>query len=294
VDLSDILVCLDSSEAGASRLKLALRLARRHGAHLTGAYVLDPTSKPFFGSGGPMAARPPASEGWFGEAVGAGAMARGDGVSTGVARAEQAEERFREALRLQGIAGDWRLIDGPDTAEVVALAKAVDLAILGQYFPEAHNGTGFRPDEIAIASGRPLLIVPYIGGFTSVGETVLIAWDGTREATRALNDALPLMNAAKSATVVTVVAQEREYGEARAQSRRVVDHLARHGVPARAEETLRGDLAVSDVLLSRAADLGADMIVAGAYHHSPLREALIGGVSRELLRHMTVPVLMSH
>ena len=192
MDLSDILVCLDSSEAGASRLKLALRLARRHGAHLTGAYVLDPTSKPFFGSGGPMAARPPASEGWFGEAVGAGAMARGDGVSTGVARAEQAEERFREALRLQGIAGDWRLIDGPDTAEVVALAKAVDLAILGQYSREA-NGTGFRPDEVATACGRPLLIVPYAGEFASVGDKVLIAWDGTREATRALNDALPLI-----------------------------------------------------------------------------------------------------
>jgi nucleotide-binding universal stress UspA family protein len=74
----------------------------------------------------------------------------------------------------------------------------------------------------------------------------------------------------------------------------VIGHLERHGIQARAEETLRGDLTISDLLLSRAADLGADMMIAGVYHHSKLREALIGGVSRGLLRHMTVPVLMSH
>jgi nucleotide-binding universal stress UspA family protein len=91
-----------------------------------------------------------------------------------------------------------------------------------------------------------------------------------------------------------VLSQERELPHAHAALQRVIGHLAHHGVQARAEETLRGDLTISDLLLSRAADLGADMIVAGAYHHSPLREALIGGVSRELLQHMTVPVLMSH
>jgi nucleotide-binding universal stress UspA family protein len=123
---------------------------------------------------------------------------------------------------------------------------------------------------------------------------VLIAWDGTREATRALNDALPLMTQAKTVTVITVFAQQSEFERAHAGLQRTVHHLERHGVAARAEESLRGDLAISDVLLSRAADLGADLLVAGAYHHSPLREALLGGVSRELLQHMTVPLLMSH
>ena len=262
MSLNDILVCLDSTEAGEGRLKLAVQLARQHGAYLTGAFVLDDPAKSSFGP-------------------------------RGVPR-DDAEERFRETLRLRGIRGDWRLVDGPDTGEIVALAKSADLAILGQYSREAHNGTGFRPDEIAMACGRPLLIVPYIGGFKTVGETVLIAWDGTREATRALNDALPLMNSAKSATVMIVLAQERELERAHAAVQRITAHLERHGIPARAEETVRGDLAVSDLLLSRAADLGADMIVAGAYHHSQLREALIGGVSRDLLHHMTVPVLMSH
>jgi nucleotide-binding universal stress UspA family protein len=265
MDLSDILVCTDATEAGANRLKLALRVAHQHQAYLTAAYVLEPVGRSVFGQTDPT-----------------------------MHSAEQAEEQFRQTLRLQGISGDWRLIDGPDTSEIVALAKATDLAILGQYAAQSPNGTGFRPDEIATACGRPLLIVPYIGGFTTVGENVLIAWDGTREATRALNDALPLIETAKAATVLTVVSKEREFEQAHADLQRVVAHLERHGVPARAEETVRGDLSISDLLLSRAADLGADMIVAGAYHHSQLREALIGGVSRDLLRHMTVPVLMSH
>lgn len=176
---------------------------------------------------------------------------------------------------------------------MVALAKSVDLAILGQYGHGA-NGSGFRPDDVATACGRPLLVVPYVGEFATVGNHVLVAWDGTREATRALNDAIPLIEGAQSATVMTVLSREREFPRAHAHLQQVVGHLDRHGVRARAEETLRGDLTISDLLLSRAADLGADMIVAGAYHHSPLREALVGGVSRGLLQHMTVPVLMSH
>lgn len=256
MSLSDILVCIDSTAAGQGRLKLAARLAQRHAAFLTAAYVLE-------------------------------------GGGDASAKAERAEERFRDALRMQSIQGDWRLVDGPDTDEVIELAKTVDLVIIGQYTRDA-NGSGFRPDQVATTCGRPVLIVPYVGEFASVGDHVLIAWDGTREATRALNDALPLIEDAKAATVMTVLGKEREVPQARAALRQVVGHLEHHGVAARAEETLRGDMAISDLLLSRAADLSADMIVAGAYHHSQLREALIGGVSRDLLRHMTVPVLMSH
>jgi nucleotide-binding universal stress UspA family protein len=95
-------------------------------------------------------------------------------------------------------------------------------------------------------------------------------------------------------TVIFVGAQEASLERQRPSLDRVVMHLRLHGIKAEAEQTLQSGLAVSDVLLSRAADLGADLIIAGAYHHSQLREALIGGVSRELLEHMTVPVLMSH
>lgn len=284
--LKDILVCLDASDAGENRLNLAARLAREHDAHLVGVQVLhDDDTEPLFA---PL--QPPVGGRFSG---GVDVLER-PAAEARVAPIDHAEERFRGTLRRHGIDGDWRLIERADPAEVTALAKSADLVVIGQYSRATQHEAAFRPDEIAIECGRPLLIVPYIGGFNAIGESVLIAWDGTREATRAVHDALPLLRNAKTATVMIVLSQEREFERVHAGMQRMVAHLERHGIPARAEETIRGDLSVSDLLLSRAADLGADMIVAGAYHHSPWREALIGGVSRDLLRHMTVPVLMSH
>ena len=111
---------------------------------------------------------------------------------------------------------------------------------------------------------------------------------------RALHDALPLFQPAASATVVTVRDDPDDFLRDQPLLDRIVRHLARHGVTAQPEKAVRGRLAVGDVLLNCAADFSADMIVAGAYHHSQLREAIIGGVSREFLDRMTVPVLMSH
>jgi nucleotide-binding universal stress UspA family protein len=208
-------------------------------------------------------------------------------------RAEQVEALFRTELRAHGLGGEWHLLSPGETGVFIDLAKSFDLTILGQLSPEIRS-TGFRPDEIIIATGRPVLVVPYAGGFDTVGRRVLVAWDGTREAARAVNDALPLLENTEAVTVMFVGARETALAEHRPSIERIVHHLRRHGVAARAEETLQGDLRISDVLLSRAADLAADLIVAGAYHHSPLREAFVGGVSRELLDHMTAPVLMSH
>jgi nucleotide-binding universal stress UspA family protein len=145
-----------------------------------------------------------------------------------------------------------------------------------------------------IESGRPVLVVPYAGTFKCVGGRVLVAWDGRREANRALHDALPLISVAEVVTVMHVGEQQADLGRDRPWLEPIVRHLARHGIEAEPEGNPRGGISISDVLLSRAADLSADMIVAGAYHHSPPRENLLGGVSRDLLDHVTVPVLMSH
>ena len=210
--------------------------------------------------------------------------------------AESAEQHFRSKLRLSGIEGEWHLVPDGDAAALIELAKSVDVTVAGQRPPNSESNDGasrFRPEDIVLSTGRPVLILPYAGAFETVGKRILIAWDGTPEANRALHDAL-LLFPDPEATVVFVGSRERDLVQHRPALDRVVHHLHHHGIAAKAQEALRGDLAVSDVLLSRAADLAADLIVSGGYHHSPLREALLGGVSRELLRHMTVPVLMSH
>jgi len=139
-----------------------------------------------------------------------------------------------------------------------------------------------------------MLLVPFAGEFGSVGRRVLIAWDGTREASLALHDALPLIARAEAVWVITVRARDANSDDLGLSLDRVVRHLQRHSITATTEEGIGGDVPTADLLLSRASDMGADLLVAGAYHHSQLREAIIGGVSRELLDHITLPVLMSH
>jgi nucleotide-binding universal stress UspA family protein len=205
------------------------------------------------------------------------------------------EQRFRAELPLSRLDGEWHMLDPADLAELIQLARAADLTVLGQY-PGSDSGgaTWLHPDDVMIDTGRPVLVVPYAGAVEHVGRTVLIAWNGTREANRALHDALPLIGGAEAITIMHVGAEQADLDRDRPGLDRIVRHLRRHGIEAHPEESLHPAISVRDALFSRAADLGADMIVAGAYHHSRLRETLLGGVSRDLLDHMTIPVLMSH
>lgn len=295
--IADILVCIDPTAGGESRMRLALSIARTHKASLAAGYVMAEDHGASAGSGLTGVPLNP-SPGVFvaAEVLAAGGASAADvlaRVSREAERAEQVETLFRSELRSQGIEGEWHLFSPDEAASFIELTKSFDLAILGQLSPD-NRSSGFSPDAIIVAAGRPVLVVPYAGTFDTVGRRALVAWDGTREAVRAVNDALPLLGQAEAVTVMYVGAQETNLAQHRPSLERIARHLQRHGIAAKPEETVQGGIAISDVLLSRAADLAADLLVAGAYHHSQLREALIGGVSRELLEHMTVPVLMSH
>jgi nucleotide-binding universal stress UspA family protein len=298
--LRDILVCLDVTAAGAGRLELALNLADVSKAHLTAVYALpEPrdSAAPPAGVGLPPTVLGPVSPDGARAISGLpiSAAAPVAQVLREAERADAVEERFREALSVRGLDGEWRIVAHTDLAELIQLAGAADLAILGQYPGDNSGGeTWLRPDHVVTAAGRPVLIVPYVGAFECVGRRVLIAWDGTPEANRALHDALPLIGDAEAVTVMHVATGEAHLDHDRGRLERVVRHLGRHGVKAKLDESPRGGIPVAEILLSRAADFGADMIVAGGYHHAHLREILLGGVSRDLLDHMTVPVLMSH
>ncbi len=298
--LHDILVCLDPSDAGERRLGLAAAIAREHRAHLSAAYVLSQEIAGAAPYGGLGVAAPAGAAGVAEGGLFAGIPAPGippapnPDTVRGAALADIIEQRYREAVRPHGIEGDWHLFGAGEAADLLALVKTTDLVVYGQASRDYRVPSGFRPEDIVTACGRPVLVVPYAGTVEMIGRRVLIAWDATREATRALHDALPLLGKAEAVAVVTVRAREASFERDPPGLDRIVRHLERHGITARAEQILQGDLPVSDVLLSRAADLDADLIVAGAYHHSQFREALLGGVSRELLEHMTAPVLMSH
>jgi nucleotide-binding universal stress UspA family protein len=284
MSLKDILVFLDGGSASEGRLDLAVSIAREHGACLSAVFTEN----------GPITAAPRGlASPWLG--FGEGLSISGAIVTspTGML-ADNAEQSFHDRLRSLRIQGDWYPVDRADAGELITLAQTADLVIVGQAKPGARPAPTWRPEEVVVGCGRPVLMVPYIGSYPQVGRRVLVAWDGSREAARALADALPLIRAADAVTVLTVRARARDGVHANGSAERVVRHLARHAIAARAAEAIQLGTAIADELLSRSVDLAADLMVAGAYHHSQLRETLIGGVSRELFHHMTLPVLMSH
>ncbi|MGE5515044.1 MAG: universal stress protein [Bacteroidota bacterium] len=267
----DILVHVDNSAAGRVRLDLAARLAQAHDAHLVGLHVRSRTVVPPF-----VAAQ-----------MGPEIEALQDRFLADAAA--EARAAFDAVAPAAGVTSEWRDVAGV-LADTVALhARYADIAVIGQ--SEEGDDDGPLADGLVLEVGRPVLVVPYAGRFDSVGKRVLVAWNASREATRAVHDALPLLAQAQRVQVVAIN-PDGDHGDIPGAD--IALHLSRHGIAASCEQLTADDVAVGALLLSRAADTGADLIVMGGYGRSRLRELVLGGTTRHILRHMTVPVLLSH
>ena len=294
--LRDITVVLDTAAPSETRLTLALALAQQHNAYLTGLTALDllmPPRPVAHSRGYPEADTPPGSQ-----LLNLGApppVDYPDADTQAAEKAERLETAFRERLRLSEVQGDWRA-GGKVSETVVRQTRYADLIVLSQADPNHPPPAPGRHlvEDVLLTSGRPTLVIPYSGSFETIGTRVLVAWNNSREAARAVHDALPLLAKAASVTIMAVSPGRREPAADEASTADLIDHLARHGISAKAERTAAAGMSVSDVLLSYAADLSADLLVAGGYGHSPLRERILGGITHTLLQHLTVPVLMSH
>ncbi|MEN9499536.1 MAG: hypothetical protein RIS83_1355, partial [Pseudomonadota bacterium] len=204
----------------------------------------------------------------------------------------QLQATFQEAIRREGVMGEWREVEG-SAAEVVALhGRYADLIVLGQEDPAGDN-VGIM-EAALFEAGRPVLAIPFAGQFRDIGRRVLVGWNASREASRAVHDALPLLAAAESATVFLANPKRGLGGHGEEPGADIARHLARHGLKVQVTKAVADDVEDSALLLNQASDIGADLLVIGAYGHSRLREFILGGVTRTLLRQMTIPVLLSH
>jgi nucleotide-binding universal stress UspA family protein len=149
------------------------------------------------------------------------------------------------------------------------------------------------PERLALESGRPVLVVPYIGRYPETGRNVVVAWKPGREAARAAFHALPLLLGAEKVHILEIK-ERRDERPALALDTSIAAALARHGIKVGVHTSAPGDISVGDEILSRLADLDADLLVMGAYDHSRMRELVFGGATRSISRHMTVPTLFSH
>jgi len=279
-----ILVLLNDTNQVSQLLDATAAISRRHEAHVIGLYVL-PAAKVYSDVG--MLATPIVFEGYR------------DAFKS---KQVEVHKAFEARLKQDTLKGEWRVIDSPypDIAEsAIASARYADLVITSQVDP-GPDGNIERDlvERLIMESGRPVLIIPRKGSFASRGEgfseKAIVGINGTREATRAMFDALPLLCLVKETRLVWVDPYKKRADSGEIPGAEEATMLARHNIKAVAEPMMTDGHNAGEALLMRAHDLGADLLVMGAYAHSRMREFVFGGATHHVLANMTIPVLMSH
>lgn len=274
-----ILVHVDQSRPAATRIRLASTLATQTSAHLIGAAMTGISHLVF--EGGAFSPTDPTLV---------------HHVTYLRAYASDALTQFTQLAQAAGVnAIEPRLIDDDAVNGLVVQARYADLVVIGQFDPtEAVPGLlpNF-PESVLLATPRPVLVVPFAGEATTPPQRVLVAWDASLTATRAVTAALPLLQTAAQVDAVVFNAHQRNEAHGPQPGHDLALYLARHGVKVDVL-TRETDSDVGNALLSLAADRGSDLIVMGGYGHARFREILLGGTTRTVLASMTVPVLMAH
>jgi nucleotide-binding universal stress UspA family protein len=226
------------------------------------------------------------------------------GISPGIIESQRIEnekiaktavEQFNESTRLAGISGEARVLDASvaDAPGMLArIARRFDLSVIAQPEPNEPRLGRLFVEAALFESGRPVLIVPYIQTAGLKLDRVMVCWDGSRSAARAVGDAMPFLVQAKTTEIVVVSGEPAKSDELPGAD--IAHHLTRHGAKVEVKRIVSTEIDVANTILSSAADASVDLLVMGGYGHSRMREFILGGVTRGILASMTVPTLMSH
>jgi len=285
--LRDLLVYVDQTEGSLTRLRLAIDLAARHESRLTALYVREWS--------------PAQSERRRAAELGLATADELDRLNRHIEDSiDRAAEDLRSALETlghkHGLATEWRCVDGTASVVVAQHARYHDLCILGRDAAVDDRAIDYSfAEELLFVTGRPVLFVPFGGSLNTLGRHIAIAWNSSRPAARAVNDALPLIERSERATVLAINPAAFIDRRGALPAENIVEHLRRHGATTeliQLEPISSGSIA--DALQAEARNLGADLLVAGAFGHARLWEKLLGGVTRDLLDRMSLPIFMSH
>ena len=205
-------------------------------------------------------------------------------------------ERFEAAARRSLVSAEHRLLKsiGADAPLLLStLARRFDLSVFMQSEPDGVDNDDMIETSL-FESGRPLIVVPYIQKEGLNLDHMVCCWDGSRAAARAINDALPLLVKATAVELLIVVNEKTKNDKNEIRGAEIAKHLARHDVKVQIVTVPAPDIDVTNTILSYVADVSGTLIVMGGYGHARLREVILGGVTRDMLKTMTVPVFMSH
>jgi nucleotide-binding universal stress UspA family protein len=277
MDYYDIVVHVDNSKACRARLATAVSLARRFDARLHGCCIV-----------------PPVNIAMYGEGAIAADMIQAE-FQKEEERLGEAEATFRKAVADTDLEFQCTVAKGQPDQVLIPAARNADLCVVGQ--PDESDplctSAGVAP-AVAFGAGSAVLVHPCVGEFPDVGQRLLIAWDGSREAQRAVSEALPLLRRASHVEVVSVITGSSLGEDPEQPAKTTCERLARRGITAHAHYVAAPDEAAGDTLLARCDQAQIDSLVLGAYGHSRLREFLLGGVTRTILKEHRMPVLLAH
>jgi nucleotide-binding universal stress UspA family protein len=272
-----IVVHCDANKKVSDRLAVATELASRFGSTLVAVHPRPPFEAPSFDIGISTAPLLEAYE------------------KSADADLAEARDAFDSAVKGKQLPTEWRVTEGFADDALALNARYADLLVVGQSDDEDFVTTpGDLPESIAITTGRPVLVVPHIGASSRPGKVVMLCWNASRESALAASEALPFLKAAERVIVLIIDPHKSSQAHGAEPGADVATWLARHGVKVTVQREAAADVDIGNIILSRAADHGVDLIVMGIYGHSRMRELVLGGASRTLLSSMTVPVLMAH
>jgi len=209
--------------------------------------------------------------------------------------ARAATARFEAAVKRAGVSAESRILNASVAGaadQLGRLARRFDVTVIGQPAREKSMPDEVIAEGVLFESGRPVIYVPFIQKAGLKLDHVLVCWDGSRAATRAMADAMPFLEKAKKVEVIIVGSGRPKSDEVPGAD--VGQHLARHGMKVDVKRITSPDIDIASTVLSYAADSSSDLIVMGGYGHSRLREFVLGGVTRGIMESMTAPTLMSH
>jgi len=271
--IKDLLVHIDNTSACKDRILAAQKIADVDSAHITGIYTYQVVIVPTYTE------------------VGVPAYIYTEIEASNKELAEQAKASFNDSMSSWESKTAWECHEGDRAMTIAKVAANHDLVVLGQHNPEDEldRNAGVAA-QVAISSGRPAMIIPHSGTLDHIGKRILVAWDGEKEAVRAVNDAMPFLKAAEAVEVVNINRSD-DPGIPCAE---IAAHLARHDIMVEAGNAHTKSRHTGEAILYLAQNFGADLIVMGAYGHSRLRELVIGGATKHVLEKTTVPVLISH
>ncbi len=271
-----ILVHIDPGKHSAKRLEAAIQLARKYDAYLVGLYAFSPHATP-----GCIMAQ-------MGEEI----IAVQNKIAADLmARTEEAFRKQTSSAGLEKL--EWHTAFDDSVNAMSLQARYADIVVISQSDASDDSGVAIDfPERLVLTAGRPVLILPNTDDFPSIGKRILIAWNASQEASRAVLNAIPLLRAADSVHVMAVNSKTSKNDSI--QTENMARYLERLDIRAEVKDCHGVEIDVGNELLSRASDLSVDLMVMGCYGHSRLREWVLGGATRTVLESMTVPVLMSH